>query len=516
MRRRAALMARVSSDEQAKGYSLDVQDEALRKYCERYDIDIVHSFREDHSAKSFDRPAFKEFLEYLKRNKGGIDLLLFTSWDRFSRNAMDAYQMIDRLKKLGIGAQAIEQPIDFSVPENKMMLAIYLVVPEVDNDRRSIKIRGGVRAALKAGRWCRPAPFGYRNTRDMDNRPIIVPNGDADNVRWAFQQVAEGVTQADMVRELKLRGMPISKSRFSLMLRNPMYMGVITVPAEGNEPKSLVKGQHEGIVSEELFHRVQQILDGNVPKKRISRHTRDTDLPLRGILACSKCNSRMTGSRSRGKMGVRYAYYHCNHCHSDRYRTELVNDTLADIMNSFRLNSDADTLYRELVQRMLSGNDREREVRAVALRETVRQQEQRMIRLQDSLADGDLSPADFREMHGRYAQQKQLAERELTGLMSDTSERSNLLKRAVDAVSRLGDFYMDGDTDTRLRLLSSTFPEKLEFDGEKCRTPRLNEAVALCLSIDGHSSAQKNRTPTEKLVVSGWVARRGIEPLLPG
>jgi site-specific DNA recombinase len=68
MRKRAALMSRVSSDEQAKGYSLGVQSEALENYCLRNDIEIVYSFREDHSAKSFERPEFKVFLEYLKKN----------------------------------------------------------------------------------------------------------------------------------------------------------------------------------------------------------------------------------------------------------------------------------------------------------------------------------------------------------------------------------------------------------------------------------------------------------------
>jgi site-specific DNA recombinase len=68
MRKRAALMSRVSSDEQAKGYSLGVQSEALENYCLRNDIEIVYSFREDHSAKSFERPEFKKFLEYLKKN----------------------------------------------------------------------------------------------------------------------------------------------------------------------------------------------------------------------------------------------------------------------------------------------------------------------------------------------------------------------------------------------------------------------------------------------------------------
>ena len=56
------------------------------------------------------------------------------------------------------------------------MLALYLAIPEIDNDRRSMKIRGGMRVALKDGRWCRVAPRGYRNNRDPLNKPIIVPD----------------------------------------------------------------------------------------------------------------------------------------------------------------------------------------------------------------------------------------------------------------------------------------------------------------------------------------------------
>ena len=153
--KRAALMCRVSSDEQVKGYSLDIQDEALRKYCERYGIEIVYTFREDHSAKDFKRPEFTKFLSFLSKNKGKVDCLLFTSWDRFSRNVTDSLIMLRRLESYGITSQAIEQPIDMTIPENKAMLAIFLTLPEIDNDRRSIKIRGGVRAALKAGRWSR-------------------------------------------------------------------------------------------------------------------------------------------------------------------------------------------------------------------------------------------------------------------------------------------------------------------------------------------------------------------------
>ena len=33
-------------------------------------------------------------------------------------------------------------------------------------------------------------------------------------------------------------------------------------------------------------------------------------------------------------------------------------------------------------------------------------------------------------------------------------------------------------------IISSIFPEKLQFDGKKCRTPRINDALRYILQID--------------------------------
>ena len=137
----AIIMSRVSSDEQAKGYSLNVQLEQLTNYCKRNNLNIVKHYKEDHSAKDFNRPEYQKFLQFAKKNKDKIDVLLITSWDRFSRNITDSLIMLRRLDKLGIQVQAIEQPIDMSIPENKAMLALFLAIPEIDNDRRSIKIK---------------------------------------------------------------------------------------------------------------------------------------------------------------------------------------------------------------------------------------------------------------------------------------------------------------------------------------------------------------------------------------
>jgi site-specific DNA recombinase len=106
---------------------------------------------EDHSAKTFNRPEWNKMLRDLRTQKNEIGLILFAKWDRFSRNARGAYQMISQLRKFGVEPYAIEQPLDFSIPENKMMLAFYLAAPEVENDRRALNTFLAMRRAKKEG-----------------------------------------------------------------------------------------------------------------------------------------------------------------------------------------------------------------------------------------------------------------------------------------------------------------------------------------------------------------------------
>src|SRR5580692_674878 len=190
----ADLYIRVSTDEQAeKGYSQRNQEEILRKYCELNAIQIRKQIFEDHSAKTFNRPKWNDLLLDLRKNKGKSDIILFTKWDRFSRNAGDAYQMINTLRKLGIEPQAVEQPLDLSIPENKMMLAFCLAAPEVENDRRALNVFHGMRRAKKEGRCMGIAPVGYINKTDEAGRKFIAPEEPfASIVRWSFEQVAEG------------------------------------------------------------------------------------------------------------------------------------------------------------------------------------------------------------------------------------------------------------------------------------------------------------------------------------
>lgn len=101
--------------------------------------------------------------------------------------------MINRLNKLGVEPQAIEQPIDMNIPENKITLAFYLSAPGVENERRSLNVIAGMRRAMKEGRYVTTAPKGYKNTRNELNRPIIAPCKDAPLIQWVFEEIARGV-----------------------------------------------------------------------------------------------------------------------------------------------------------------------------------------------------------------------------------------------------------------------------------------------------------------------------------
>lgn len=68
---RVILYCRVSSDEQAKGASLEVQESYLRSYCSNHGYEVVCVYKEDYSAKHHDlkRPEFKKMYDYCRKTK---------------------------------------------------------------------------------------------------------------------------------------------------------------------------------------------------------------------------------------------------------------------------------------------------------------------------------------------------------------------------------------------------------------------------------------------------------------
>src|SRR5690554_1363298 len=520
--KRADLYIRVSTDEQAdKGYSQRDQEERLKRFCATNKIAVGQVIYEDHSAKTFNRPEWVKLLTSLKKKSSKTNIILFTKWDRFSRNAGDAYQMISTLTKLGVEPQAVEQPLDLSIPENKMMLAIYLAAPEVENDRRALNTFYGMRRARKEGRLMGKAPFGYINRSKEDGRKYVaLKEPQASAMRWAFNEIAKGVFAVDQVRQKMNAQSPtkLSRSAFHVAIRNPLYYGKIFIAKFQDEEAHLVQGQHEPLISEELFHKVQLILDGN---KRVERpNTKilsDKNLPLRGFLTCPKCGRNLTGSASKGRTN-RYYYYHCIASCGFREQAGNANDIFESGLLQFELNDGIKNIlkkllldnYKKFVQSPI--NEKKR------ISEEIDRQNARLSIARNKLLAETIDYEEYLDIKRECKEKIERLEERLSkdGLNAKKINIDKSLDRALQSIVNIPKLYREGGISTKQAVIGSIFPEKLEFDGKTYRTARMNVIANHIFQINNGLPQNKNRTNENKFHLSCLVAGTGLEPVTFG
>ncbi|MDM1379900.1 recombinase family protein [Myroides marinus] len=517
----ADLYIRVSTDEQAdKGYSQRDQEERLRRYCSQYNFKVGNVIYEDHSAKTFNRPAWNSLLQNLKKNKGKTHLVLFTKWDRFSRNAGDAYQMINMLTKLGVNPQAIEQPLDLTIPENKMMLAIYLAAPEVENDRRALNTFYGMRRAKKEGRVMGNAPFGYANKSKEDGKKYIalIPE-QSKAMKWAFTELAKGILSANQIR-LEMNRMnagKLSSTAFHVAIRNPIYCGKIFIPKYKDEEAYFVTGLHEALISEALFDKVQMVLDGNVRKERPNtKILSDENLPLRGFLVCPKCNRNLTGSASTGRNN-RYYYYHCLASCGFRQKAGVANKIFENGLKQLHINKVVQNFTKKLLidsYNQVFGNPLSQKK---SILENIDKVNNKLSIARNKLLEGTLEDDDYLAIKKECKIEIEKLEKQLIEEEGNKKiDIKSMLDRALDKVVNLGVLYAEGGIQTKREIIGSIFPEKLEFDGKIYRTTRINTLVKCIFQINNELAENKNRIYENFLDISCVVAKTGVEPVTSG
>src|SRR5438874_4734810 len=308
----AVIYVRVSTKEQTENLSLPTQLKACEEYCERQGFKVLARFREEgESAKTADRTELQKLLQYCRANKGKVQFVVVFNLTRFAREKYDHFALRAHLKSLGISLRSATEPID-DTSTGKLMEGVLAAFAQFDNDVRSERTRGGMRAALELGRWTFLAPLGYLNAHRSTGRSLIPDPERAHLVRRAFHDFATGRFTKHEVRKnvnalglTTRRGKPVPSQTFDAMLRNRAYIAQIDVPDFGIS----TRGDFEPLISEKVFFRVQGILDGRYemtsPKQR-----NDPDFPLRGYARCETCGKPLTASWSKGRSDY-YAYYHC-------------------------------------------------------------------------------------------------------------------------------------------------------------------------------------------------------------
>ena len=513
--RNAIIYTRVSTDEQAdRGYSLRDQKDRLEKYCAIKGIRVINHFEEDHSAKTFKRPEFKKLMDFIRKNRSAVDMLLFVKWDRFSRNTVDSYMMLRELTKLGVEANAVEQPIDLSVPENKLMLSFYLTSPEVENDRRALNTSAGMRRAKKEGRYVTTAPFGYKYDRDLLKKPILVKTPKAELVKEAFELYATGLYDKEEIRkQLRTKGMSLSKSAFWKILQNELYCGLIRVEAYKNEAEHFVKGLHEPIVSEELFRRVQDVVSN---KRRVKAKPKKVNevLPMRGYLVCHRCGKNLTGSASKGNGGI-YHYYHCQPGCKERHKADFVHEDFDMWLDSLTIKPEIAELYLAVVQDIFKTEEGDRDKEIVKLNKQISDDERSLVKATEKFVNEDLDKFGYETYKNSITGRITELKRRLHDLEQIDDEFNAYMKYGMSLLSNLRYYYDEADLEGKRKFLGLMFPEKLVYRDQNYRTNGPNDLIGLLVANNGDFSLRKQKKAEENSDLFRKVARRGIEPLLP-
>lgn len=511
----AILYVRVSSDEQAQGYSLGAQQEILERYCLQNELNISKLFIEDYSAKNFERPEFKKLLEYSKVNQNSIDYLLFVQWDRFSRNIADSYLMLEKFKKFNIEPKAIMQPLDFTVPQSKLILAVYLSLPEVDNDIRSEKIKMGIRRAHKLGRWTANAPIGFKNARDESNKPIIVPHPErSEIIKWIFEEVAKGEKAPNVLRlELHKKGIKICKTSFYKLLKNPVYIGQLSIKANESEPSETVNAIHEAIITEELFYRVQNVISNKRKKlNKQSSFTEKEELPLRGMLECSKCGKHVTGSASKSRTGARHFYYHCNHCKTERYKADLINNEVEQLLEAIELDKSFIELYESILEKEMLQSSETSKNEIQKLNQEKIKLEERKESIQNNFIDGKLSPSEYSEIKTLIENKLLDIKLKLSELVNQKSTFKTKIKESINFFPNLVERYRNSSVQEKKIIIGSIFPQKFIFKNNQVRTTEINPIIALILNYSKDLIKNKKGQMKYYSHLSSLVVQLGIEP----
>src|SRR5690606_15235545 len=420
------------------------------------------------------------------------DLLLTVRYDRFSRNLELALGMITELKKYGVEFNTIEQNNDTSSPESLLIHVINLVLPQIDNDRRALNTKQGMRRAQKEGHWMGTAPKGYDNIQ-RNGEKFIEPNDDAKHIIWAFQQLNTGLYAIEEIRkQLWKKGFKISKSAFHKLVRNPVYIGKIMIKAYKDEPEQIADGIHQPLIDEELFLSVQDVLDG---KKRTAKpkNKRDERYPLRGFLECPKCGKPLTASFSKGR-SQRYGYYHCQKNCKERYSLDEANTDFLRYLNNYKINDEVLTLYYLVLQDIFKNDKKERAKEASQIDELIQGLNNKLDSLLDKNTDDLLSQSDYERGKKRYEEQIYSLESQKQELELEQKDFMTTVQYTFGLLRDLPKYYEQSPIEVKHKILGSIFPEKLIYQNKKYRTAQINSVVALmCSNINAFGEVKEKR-----------------------
>jgi DNA invertase Pin-like site-specific DNA recombinase len=466
---------RISKEDQSH-FSIEAQEEVIRKYAKTHQFEIKKVYTDEGvSAKNFNRPQWKKLELDLSKSKHEIRAVIVAKYDRLIRNAAEGLALLERFE-MKLRVQIISAGenlfIDPHSPFYFKIRADMFVGAEFERRVIADRIRMGVWQGKKQGRFLGVAPFGYQNARDSNNKPIILPHPEnAEVVRRLFENVAFGMDWKQAGKIAKHNGFKNQgKDAVKRVLTNIVYAGIIEVPAYGRETATRVKSIHEAIVSEEMFNRVQFAINGKPQPKTELRE----EFPLRGVVRCESCNRPLTAAFSTGKMKKKYGYYCCNHCKGQNHNTERAHETLLQILSELSLPASRIRGIRSESEKQMEQRLAERAHSASKLKIEIQELETKLAQLEEKYITDRIEEATYKKYAGIW--QRNLTGKKIEYEQATTDERQywTFFYKNLEKLSDLAGIYSATCVANKQRILRTVFDNTLQLTQTGYRTQIIN------------------------------------------
>jgi DNA invertase Pin-like site-specific DNA recombinase len=452
-----------------EGNSLVTQEKICKEYALKNGYEVAEIFIEQgESAKTTERTQLQRLLNYCANKKNQIVAVIAYKIDRISRNTDDYSQIRILLKRYGVQIKSTSEYFE-NTPAGRFMENIIANVAQFDNDVRTERSIGGMKEAMREGRYVWMAAYGYSNSK-INGKKNIIPNEKAAAVRKTFELVAENVLSLEEIRQKMIReglvhnnNKPIVKSHFYRMLRNKVYAGWIEKFGEKH------KGAFEAIISDDLFEQVQFVLKGK--KRKFEAYVvQNPDFPLRRFVY-HPSGLKLTGSWSQGKR-QKYAYYRFMLNHANYPKMQLERK-FADFINSFGLDDSCINWLKENMREQFG-------------KQTQNKRKQRE-EIQKRLDELDNMQRDMFEKNYKGIISDAVLKTQLASMETEQAKLKNTLYRLPDLqinsseiipflqeyLKYPGEVWIKSSYFLKQKLQVFEFPSGIEFDGEIFRTPEI-------------------------------------------
>lgn len=297
---------------------LSRHEQMLQDYCMRvFEEPIPQSniYREVVSGETIcDRPVMIKLLEDIE--KGDIEAVVVIEPQRLSRGSFgDIDKIVNAFKYTNTKIITPTKTYDLNEKFDRKYFEQELLrgndyleyVKEILVRGRKKSVEDGLYIASKP-------PYGYDKLK-LKKGYTLVPNKDADSVRYIFQKFNEGLGTTELAKHLTEIGIKSQTGRqwTPAMVRNiitsDIYIGVLTYGRRevkrtmkdgqiihskpwNKEDYIKSKGLHEQIISKEVFEEAQALLKSRAGKQ--VRKDRSLKNPLAGLIKCKLCGTNMS------------------------------------------------------------------------------------------------------------------------------------------------------------------------------------------------------------------------------